>query len=121
MLSGLLLSYARKERKKMKRCGNIARSFEGAGFDIWDIFEETSVSNIITFEDNRIDKISSGIDYGIGVRGVKNGKTYYGYTNDILSLKDVINTVCSGPNKKNENISLARIEPRDINSVKIYP
>jgi TldD protein len=98
-----------------------AYRLNGAGFDIWDIYEEESAVYTITFDDNRVDRISSGIDYGIGVRGVKNGKTYYGYTNDILSLKDVINTVCSGPNKKNENISLARIEPRDINSVKIYP
>jgi TldD protein len=98
-----------------------AFTLSACGFNIWDIYEEKSSVNTITYEDNRVDKISTGVDYGIGVRGIKDAKTYYGYTNDMSSLEDVISTVCSGSKNKKEDISFSRLRPVFSNQIRIQP
>ena len=63
----------------MSRIDNSATGrMAGAGFDIWDIFLEKSESLSISFEDNRVDKVQSGSDEGIGLRH-KNGRTFWFY------------------------------------------
>jgi len=53
------------------------------GGDFADIFIEDTFQTSITFEDNRIDKISSGTDAGAGIR-VMDGKTlYYAAAEDV--------------------------------------
>ena len=100
--------------------GNIARRFDNAGFQIWDIFEETSTSTIITFEDNRVDKIMPGLDFGVGLRGVKDFKTVYGYTNDLSVLDKTAETIC-GAAGAGEDIVFSEIKPSIIHEVKIQP
>src|ERR1035437_5923583 len=100
--------------------GNIARRFENAGFQIWDIFEETSTSTIITFEDNRVDKIMPGLDFGVGLRGIRDFKTVYGYTNDLSVLDKTAETIC-GAAGAGEDIVFSEIKPSIIHEVKIQP
>ena len=53
------------------------------GGDFADIFIEDTFQTSITFEDNRIDKITSGTDAGAGIR-VMDGKTlYYAASEDV--------------------------------------
>ncbi len=57
--------------------------------DLADIFwEETEGTNIIC-ENKRLEKVICGQDKGIGLRILKNGKTSYGFTND-LSFKGLV-------------------------------
>lgn len=67
-----------------------------AGFDLWDIFSEKSTVTSITFEDNRVEKITSGIDSGTGLRGIKSGKTFYAYTNDLTRIHAAAETITGG-------------------------
>ncbi len=53
------------------------------GGEFGEIFFEQTKSNNINLEDNKIHKVNSGIDIGVGIRLIKNGKTLYGYTNNI--------------------------------------
>lgn len=53
------------------------------GGDFSEIFFEHNDSTSIQCEENKIEKIISGIDVGVGLRVLHNGKTAYAYTNDI--------------------------------------
>ncbi len=92
----------------------------GAGFDLWDIFLEKSSVTSITFEDNRIDRISSGIDSGAGLRGVKAGKTFYGYTNDASKMPEVARTITSGP-KSGKEFAYSSLSPKIQHEVQVNP
>lgn len=59
-----------------------------------DIFFESTTETSITADNNRIEQVISGSDSGLGLRVLQNGKTVYGYTND-LSEKSVIQLASS--------------------------
>lgn len=65
------------------------------GGDYSDIFFEDRSPLFIQLEDNKVEKIISGIDKGVGIRVLFNGKTAYGYTNDLThkSLKECAEAV----------------------------
>ncbi|MFH0960801.1 MAG: TldD/PmbA family protein [Pseudomonadota bacterium] len=50
------------------------------GTDFADIFVEERTGTSIVFENGKIDRIKRGIDYGLGMRIIKNRRTYYGYS-----------------------------------------
>lgn len=54
-----------------------------------ELFYEHTVNNSIFAEDSKVEKISSGIDQGIGLRLVRMPFTYYASTTDI-SLKNLL-------------------------------
>jgi TldD protein len=95
-----------------------ARKLNNADFQIWDIFEETSASNVISFEDGRVDKIMPGIDFGIGIRGIRNNKTIYGYTNDPFSLDKTVSNICA-PHTAAGDIVFNKLIPSVIHPVTI--
>ncbi len=101
----------------------LARLLAGAAFDIWDIYAEQSRTTAITCEDNRIDKIVSGIDSGTGVRGVKDFRTFYGFTNkeDFESLAAVASTLSAEKKTSNKNFTLSDIQTINPHKIKIYP
>lgn len=53
------------------------------GGDFAEIFVEDSLTSSISSEERRIDKVLKGRDRGIGIRLIKNFRTFYGYTNDL--------------------------------------
>jgi len=53
-----------------------------AGGDYADIYIEKTDSTFVVCEDNKIEKVISGTDAGIGLRLIKNFRTAYAYTND---------------------------------------
>jgi TldD protein len=67
----------------------------GRGGDFADVFIEQSSPLSIVCEDNRIEKVVSGLDQGAGVRLVFDRKTAYAYTNEVTteSLLELADTV----------------------------
>lgn len=55
------------------------------GGDFAEIYVEEKTTNNIFCEDDRIEKINSGIEKGAGIRVVKSGNTAYVYTNDLTA------------------------------------
>ena len=53
------------------------------GGEFGEIYFENLKSLTLNLEDNKIERISKGIDAGVGIRLIKNFKTYYGYTSEI--------------------------------------
>ena len=54
------------------------------GNDFSEIYYEKKYSNIINMENNKIVKIDTGTEEGIGFRIINGLKTTYGYTNNLL-------------------------------------
>ncbi|HHW07753.1 MAG TPA: TldD/PmbA family protein [Clostridia bacterium] len=61
----------------------------GEGGDFAELFMERKTNTGISCEDNRIEKIISGIELGAGIRVIVGENTAYGYTND-LSLEGLL-------------------------------
>ncbi len=68
------------------------------GGDYADIFVEFRRVNSIHLEDGQVEKITSGIDAGAGLRLVSKGKTAFAYSNDLSeeSLMNLAETLCNG-------------------------
>ena len=86
------------------------------GGEFADIYIERSAPLAIACEDNRIEKIVSGIDCGAGVRLVFGKRTAYAYTNEItnaalLEMADAVSQAASG-NALQRDINLCRKQPR---------
>ncbi|MDP3111343.1 MAG: DNA gyrase modulator, partial [Thermodesulfovibrionales bacterium] len=54
-----------------------------SGGEYADVFVEHRRPTSIQLEDNKIEKIFTGVDSGVGIRLIANGKTYYAFSNDI--------------------------------------
>ncbi|MEW6621682.1 MAG: TldD/PmbA family protein [Bacillota bacterium] len=69
--------------------GEILAVAKQYGGDFAEIFIENKQTTGISFEDNSIEKVISGIDVGAGIRVITGDNTSYAYTNDlsINSLK----------------------------------
>jgi TldD protein len=52
------------------------------GGEYADIFHEQKKTTFISLEDGKVEKVSSGVDSGVGVRLISEGKTSYAYSND---------------------------------------
>ncbi len=61
------------------------------GGEFADLFLEQTRSVVIVLEEDRIEKIISGLDAGLGLRLLHRGKTFYGFTNHLseASLLDL--------------------------------
>jgi TldD protein len=53
------------------------------GGEFADLFCEQTRSVMIILEEDRIEKVISGLDMGVGLRILRGGKTFYGFTNQI--------------------------------------
>lgn len=74
--------------------------------DYVDIFLEERLTTQLNIEENRVQKSSTSLDKGLGVRVITNGKTFYAYTND-LSKKGIEHIV--------EQIRLSKNSEKKIN------
>ena len=95
------------------------------GGDFADIYMEETVNTSIVCEEDRIEKVISGRDRGLGLRVIFNFKTAYAYTNDLtekglLTLADTVSkAVKDGRTKK--DISLLKKEISQGFDIKIPP
>jgi TldD protein len=62
-------------------CRILKKALSGGG-DYADVFVERMSPLFIQLEDNRIEKLSSGTDSGVGVRVIKGEMSAYAYSND---------------------------------------
>jgi len=60
----------------------VLRKLLSRGGEYADIFSEHRKATSIHLEDGKIEKIVSGVDAGVGIRLIANGKTTYAFTND---------------------------------------
>lgn len=65
------------------------------GCDIADVFFEQREETSIVCEDKKIEKISFGLDTGVGLRCFCCGQTFYGFTNDLENLWDLASNLSS--------------------------
>lgn len=96
------------------------------GGDYADVFVEQRSGLSIHLEDNRIEKIITGIDSGVGVRLINGERTAYAYTNDLTSesLSDAAETVSKAVNKgdvTNIEINLMKSRPTVTFNIKYKP
>ena len=85
------------------------------GGDFADLFVERSCPLTIVCEDNRVEKVVSGLDHGAGIRLVFGQRTAYAYTNDVtteslLELADTVRQAGEG-GAYQPNIILSRKTP----------
>ncbi len=96
------------------------------GGDFADIYIERTQPTYIHLEDDKIEKVVSGIDHGAGIRVIFNSKTVYAYTNELsdnslLELADTVSAAVKGKHngadidlrKKNPTIDFKIIKRPD--------
>ncbi|MFZ8863715.1 MAG: PmbA/TldA family metallopeptidase, partial [Thermocrinis sp.] len=66
-----------------EKAGYILSNLLSRGGEYGEIFYERSRTCRMQLEDNKIDKVQWGEEEGVGIRLIKEGKTYYGYTTEI--------------------------------------
>lgn len=95
------------------------------GGDFAEVFLERRTNTGISCEDNRIEKIFSGIELGAGIRVIVGDNTAYGYTNDLSleGLLEVAKVVAKAANggATNVKIDLKKVEPPVVFEVKQLP
>ena len=104
---------------------NILKRALQHGGDFADIYMEETFNTSIICEDNKIEKVVSGRDRGIGLRVIFDFKTAYAYTNDLtekglLELADTVSkAVKEGGSGK--DIGLVKKEIAPGFSIKVPP
>ena len=96
------------------------------GGDYADVFIEHEKPLTIQLEDDKIEKLSSGIDHGIGVRVVYGDKSAFAYSNDFSedSLLDIAGTVGRAVKEGKEaaaTFDLTRVRPSVDFKIKYNP
>ncbi len=78
------------------------------GGEFADVFIEHKATNSITCEENKIEDINSGIDFGAGIRVISGMTTAYAYTNDLSlgNLKQVALTVSKAVQSQKHTLQL---------------
>ncbi|RUM32215.1 MAG: TldD/PmbA family protein [Aquifex sp.] len=81
-----------------EKAGYILSTLMSQGGEYGEIFYEKSRTTRMSLEDRKIDKLSHGFDEGVGLRLIKNGKTYYGYTTNptFENLKELAKIIARG-------------------------
>ncbi len=93
--------------------------------DYADIYVEEKTTLNIHLEDNRIERISSGTESGVGLRIIKDFKSFYGYTNE-LNERSIIElaralTKISRSSETESTISIQRAVPGTDFKILIRP
>ncbi|WP_448588651.1 TldD/PmbA family protein [Thermocrinis sp.] len=81
-----------------ERAGYILSNLLSKGGEYGEIFYERTRTSRMHLEDNKIDKVEWGEEEGVGIRLIKEGKTYYGYTTEITyeNLLEVAKALARG-------------------------
>ncbi len=76
------------------------------GADYGDLFFERRYTFSGKCEDNRVEDLSCGIEVGVGIRFIKNFKTYYGFTNRLnrKSIEELIDRISAAAREEKEVI-----------------
>lgn len=96
------------------------------GGDYADIFLEHTTPLTIQFEDNKVDKIMSGADSGIGIRVIFGDRSAYAYSNDfseasLFELSRAVRSAVKAGNSKAKEIDLTRARPSVDFKIRLHP
>jgi TldD protein len=86
------------------------------GADYADVFIEHMRPLSIQLEDNKIEKITSGVDSGIGIRAIFRDKTSYAYSNDfsedsLFNIAEVVGRAVKEGRSKEKTFDLRKVKP----------
>ncbi len=86
------------------------------GGDYADVFIEHERPLTIQLEDDKIEKLSSGIDYGIGVRVIFGDKSAFAYSNDfsegsLTGIAETVSRAVKDGTEQEATFDLSRIRP----------
>ncbi len=102
----------------------LSRSLRRGG-QFADIFFESKEETTLIFENTRMEKITTGIDTGIGIRVIDNFHTFYAYTNYITesSLRSLAAHIADMVALNQKATALPKIQPLESHShsIKIPP
>ena len=105
--------------------GRVIEKALSKGGDFAEIFCENTVKNNISMVNGHIDNVSSGIDYGAGIRVFDGMNAIYVYTND-LSEQGLLKTAGTAADAIGEKSNTAskefeQYEYKNRNIIKIMP
>ncbi len=94
------------------------------GGDYADLFVEHKHHVSIQLEDNRIEKVISGLDAGLGIRVILGTRSAYAYSNDfsedsLLNLAGIVSKAAEG--RKDLIINFKKVRPRVDFLIKFNP
>ncbi|MBI4690045.1 MAG: TldD/PmbA family protein [Nitrospirae bacterium] len=100
-----------------------------SGGEYADVFVEYRKPTLVQLEDDKIEKISSGIDSGIGIRLISDKKTFYAFSNDmsekaLLELADSLISATRHESRvtgKDITLDLRRQKPAVDFDIKLLP
>jgi TldD protein len=96
-----------------------------SGGEYAEIFVENKKPTLIHLEDSKIEKVISGVDYGLGIRLIYNGRTAYAYSNDLSeeSLLNAASEVSKAASKKATDsiIDLKTKSPSVSFNIRLFP
>lgn len=86
------------------------------GGDYADVFIQHQRPLSIMLEDDKIEKLSSGMDAGVGIRVIFGDKSSYAYSNDfsensLLSLAETVSSAVKEKGKVESTFDLTRVKP----------
>ncbi|MEO2066338.1 MAG: DNA gyrase modulator, partial [Desulfurobacteriaceae bacterium] len=99
--------------KELGRFGALLLKKKGA--DYGELFFERRSTFSGKCEENKVENLSCGIEVGVGIRFIKNFKTYYGFTNRLnkKSIEELIERISAAAKSEKEVvIDFNEKEPR---------
>ncbi len=80
------------------KAGILLSNLLSQGGEYGEIFYERSRTTRLELEDRKLGKVSHGYDEGVGIRLIKGGKTFYGYTTEPTyeNLYELVKTLARG-------------------------
>ncbi|TAL24062.1 MAG: TldD/PmbA family protein [Nitrospirae bacterium] len=95
-----------------------------SGGEYADVFVEHRKPTSIQLEDDKIEKIFTGIDSGVGIRLIHNFRTFYAFSNDLSekALLDVAESLTkASKSSKNITLDLTKQKPETDFGIKLLP
>ena len=82
------------------------------GGTLAELFFENTASTRVVYEGGRLDRVTDGIDRGVGLRILFDGRSVYGYTTDLsdTSLFSLAEALSAGVHAKKKGASIDQIE-----------
>jgi len=104
----------------------ILKKILDGGGEYAELYYEKSYGTSVICEDDRIEKVISGIDTGVGLRLIKNFKTAYAFTNELtenalLSMAADLSQSLLQDKDDAPVFALKRIDPSFVLPVRIHP
>lgn len=89
------------------------------GADYADLFFEHTISNRLTLLDGEVNRVSSSIDYGVGIRAIVGDQTGYAFVEN-TNLKDMLNAAKTAASIASESKQFSPVKIEEKSFVNHY-